>query len=111
MTSTMPLDKTETLRVRSVVDATRLSAWLRSGEGIGWLAAGTIYQTLSIECPCSIFFWHVLFVIIPFFWSFLFCFCFVFCSHWSVVDFPLIFSCPADHIHTGLATTYITGYG
>ena len=25
-----------------MVDATRLGAWLRSGEGIGWLAAGTM---------------------------------------------------------------------
>ena len=33
-----------------------------------------LYQTLSIECPSSIFFWHVYFVIVPFFLSFLFCF-------------------------------------
>ena len=30
-----------------------------------------LYQTLSIECPSSIFFWHVVyFVIVPFFLSF-----------------------------------------
>ena len=29
-----------------VVDATRLGAWLRSGEGIGWLAAGTMPNSL-----------------------------------------------------------------
>ena len=34
----MTLEKTETLRVWSVVDAVRLGTWLRSGEGIGWLA-------------------------------------------------------------------------
>ena len=68
----MPLEKTKTLRVRSTVDATLMGAWLRSGEGIGWLAAGTI-QTLSIECP-SIFFWHVCFLIDSFFLSFLFFF-------------------------------------
>ena len=33
-----------------------------------------VYQTLSIECPSSIFFWHVSFVIVPFLLSFLFCF-------------------------------------
>ena len=33
-----------------------------------------LYQTLSIECPSSIFFWHVSFVIVPFFLSFLFLF-------------------------------------
>ena len=33
-----------------------------------------LYQTLSIECASSIFFWYVYFVIVPFFLSFLFCF-------------------------------------
>ena len=32
-----------------------------------------LYQTLSIECPSSIFFWHVYLVIVPFFFLFLFC--------------------------------------
>ena len=31
-----------------------------------------LYQILSIECPSSIFFWHVYFVFAPFFLSFLF---------------------------------------
>ena len=30
--------------------------------------------------------------------SFLFVLCFLFCSHWSLVDVPLIFFCPADHV-------------
>ena len=34
------------MRVRSVADATRLRAWLRSGDGIGWLAAGIIPNSL-----------------------------------------------------------------
>ena len=33
-----------------------------------------LYQTLSIECPSSIFFWHLYFVIVPFFLSFFFFF-------------------------------------
>ena len=49
-----------------------------------------LYQTLSIECPSSIFFWHVYFVIVPFF--------FFFCSRSSFVGVPVIFSCPADHV-------------
>ena len=54
-------------------------------------------QTLSTECPSSIFFWHVCFVIlVSFYLSFLFVF-FV-CSHWSLVDVPLIFFCSADHV-------------
>ena len=54
-------------------------------------------QTLSIECPSSIFFWHVYFVfLVPFSLSFLFVF--LFCFHWILVDVPLIFFCPADHV-------------
>ena len=26
------------------------------------------------------------------------CVCVFFCSHWSLVDVPLIFFCPADHV-------------
>ena len=57
-------------------------------------------QILSIECPSSIFFWHVYFVIlVPFSLSFLFvCIFHLFCSHWTLVDVPLIFFCPADHV-------------
>ena len=37
------------------------------------MARGWHYTKLSIECPSSIFFWHVYyFVIVPFFLSFLF---------------------------------------
>ena len=78
-------------------------AWLPSGEGIGFLAAGTIPNSLSIERPSSIFFWHVLCASVPFFcrflFLFLFCFCFSF-SRWNfvTVDDPLLFTCPADHV-------------
>ena len=37
-------------------------------------------------------------------------FSFIF-SLWSFVDVPLIFFCPADHVRTGLATTYIVLLG
>ena len=58
----------------------------------------TLCQTLSIECPSSIFFWLVYFVIlVPFSLSLLLV-CVFFCSHWSLVDVPLIFFCPADHV-------------
>ena len=74
-TSIVPLEKAETLRVRSVVEAMRLGAWLRSGEGIGWLAAGTIPNSLY-RVPFFYLFWHVYFVIVPIFLSLI---CFVFC--------------------------------
>ena len=55
-------------------------------------------QTLSIECPSSIFFWHLYFVIlVPFSLSFLFACVFRLLSL-ELVDVPLIFFCPADHV-------------
>ena len=59
-----------------------------------------LYQTLSIECSSSIFFCHVCFFIVPFLSFCRFCLCVFFCcsSHWSLVDVPLIFFCPADHV-------------
>ena len=80
----------------------RLGAWLRSGEGIGRLAAGTILNSLYrvpffyffLTCVfCSLFlsFIFVVFVL-------LFVAAFFFCSRWSFVDVPLIFFCPADHV-------------
>ena len=91
--------KTETLRVRNVVDATRF--WVHDCEP-GRVSDGSqlaLCQTLSIECPSSIFFWPVYFVIpVSFSLSFFCVFVFLFCSHWSLVDVPLIFFCPAGHV-------------
>ena len=71
-----------------------LGAWLRAGEGIGWLAAGTMPNSLyrmplvylSLTC------------VFCYSCSFLFVVCVFLCSHWSLVDVPLIFFCPADHV-------------
>ena len=78
--SIVPLVKTETPRVRNVVDATRF--WVHGCEP-GRVSDGSrlaLYQTLSIECPSSIFFWSVYLVIIPvhFSSSFFVCSCFYF---------------------------------
>ena len=63
------------------------------------MARGWHCQTLSIECPSSIFFWHVFILLFLFLSLCRFClFVFFFCSHWSLVDVPLIFFCPADHV-------------
>ena len=82
-----------------MVDATRF--WVHGCEP-GRVSDGSrlaLCQTLSIECPSSIFFWPVYFVIpVPFSLSFFCVFVFFFCSHWSLVDVPLIFFCPADHV-------------
>ena len=95
----MPLEKTETLRVRSVIDATRLGV---HGSDPGRVSDGSrlaLYQSLSIECPSPIFFWHVYLVIVPFFLSFLFLLlCFSFALVGALADVPLIFFCPSDHV-------------
>ena len=63
--------KTETLRVRNVVDATRFGV---HGCEPGRVSEGSrlaLCQTLYIECPSFIFFWPVYFVIpVPFSLSF-----------------------------------------
>ena len=98
-TSIVPLVKTETPRVRNVVDATRF--WVHGCEP-GRVSDGSrlaLCQTLSIECPSSIFFWPVYFCYSCSFLFVDFCvFVFFFCSRWSLVDVPLIFFCPADHV-------------
>ena len=76
--------KSETLRVRNVVDGTRLGAWLRPGESIGWLAAGTMPNSLSnarrlsFSGMCILLF---LFLSLCRFGLFVL----FFCSHWSLV--------------------------
>ena len=84
-----------------MVDATRLGAWWRSGEGIGWLAAGIIPNSL-FRVPFFYLFLAcvVYFVIAPFFLSFLFSFVMFFFALVGAffVDVPLIFFCPADHV-------------
>ena len=101
--------KTETLRVRNVVDATRFGV---HGCEPGRVLDGSrlaLCQTLSIECPPSIFFWPVYFVIpVPFSLSFL-CVCFLLLSlELGRCSSDLFLS---SRPRTGLATTYITGYG
>ena len=63
----------------------------------------TLLYVMTIHrVPFFYLFWHVYFVIVPFFCRFCFvlllCFCCVFCSRWSFVDVPLIVFCPADHV-------------
>ena len=90
--------KTETLRVRNVVDATRLGAWLRPGEGIGWLAAGTMPNSLYRMPVVHLFLACIFCYSCPFLFVVFVCLCFFFCSHWNLVDVPLISFCPADHV-------------
>ena len=74
-----------------------LGAWLRAGEGIGWLAAGTmpnsLYRMPLVYLSLTCVFCYSLFLSLC-----RLCFCVFLCSHWSLVDVPLIFFCPADHV-------------
>ena len=61
------------------------------------MARGRHYAKLSLSNAPRLSFsdLSVYFVIpVPFSLSFVF----FFCSHWSLVDVPLIFFCPADHV-------------
>ena len=77
------------------------------------MARGWHYTKLSLSSALLLFFFsHVLCLIVPFFLSPLSCFCFVLfsCSRWSFEDVPLIFFLSSRPC-TGLATTFIPGYG
>ena len=100
------ISETETLRVRNVVDATRYFFCFFGVHGCepGRVSDGSrpaLCQTLSIECRSFIVYLSLTcvfcyFVIhVPFSLSFV---CVFLCSHWSLVDVPLIFFCPADHV-------------
>ena len=82
-----------------MVDATHfLGASLRAGEGIGWLAAGTMPNSLY-RMPLVYLFLTCVFCYSCSFIFVVFCvFVFFFCFDWSLVDVPLIFFCPADHV-------------
>ena len=65
------------------------------------MARGRHYAKLSLSNAPRLSFsdMGIMFVIpVPFSLSFFFFFFFFFCSHWSLVDVPLIFFCPADHV-------------
>ena len=69
-------------------------------------------QTLSIECPSSIFFWHVYFaILVPFSLSFLFVCVFLLLSlELGRCSSDDLFMSSRPRSSTGLATTYSTGY-
>ena len=65
------------------------------------MARGRHYAKLSLSNAPRLSFSDlcILSFLFPFSLSFLFCvFVFFFCSHWSLVDVPLIFFCRADHV-------------
>ena len=91
-----------------MVDATRLGAWLRSGEGLGWLAAGTTMPNSLYRMP------FVLFLACVFCYSCSFLFVVFDCLCFPLLSLELG-RCSSDLFlssrpRTELATTYIPGY-
>ena len=66
------------------------------------MARGWHYAKLSLSNACRLYF-SGMYILLFLFLSL--CrfrlFVFLFCSHWSLVDVPLIFFCPADHVPDG----------
>ena len=61
------------------------------------MARGRHYAKLSLSNAPRLSF-SDLCILLFLFLSFFCVFVFFFCSHWSLVDVPLIFFCPADHV-------------
>ena len=71
---------------------------MRSGEGIGWLAAGTIPNSLTLSSALRLSFSDMCILLFLFLSVCPFLFVFFFCSRWSFIDVPLIIFCLADHL-------------
>ena len=65
------------------------------------MARGWHYAKLSVSNAPRLFIFSGMCILLFLFLSlcrFFVCLCFFCCSHWSLVDVPLIFFCPADHV-------------
>ena len=63
------------------------------------MARGWHYAKLSLSNALRLYFSGMCILLLLFLSLCRFClFVFFFCSHWSLVDVPLIFFCPVDHV-------------
>ena len=62
------------------------------------MARGWHYAKLSLSNARRLSFSGMYILLLLFLSLCRFCLCFFFCSHWSLVDVPLISFCPADHV-------------
>ena len=62
------------------------------------MARGRHYAKLSLSNAARLSFSDLCILLFMFLSLCRLCVCVFLCSHWSLVDVPLIFSCPADHV-------------
>ena len=62
------------------------------------MARGRHYAKLSLSNAARLSFSDLCILLFMFLSLFRLCVCVFLCSHWSLVDVPLIFFCPADHV-------------
>ena len=74
------------------------------------MARGRHYAKLSLSNAARLSFSDLCILLFLFLSLCRLCVCVILCSHWSLVDVPLIFFL-SSRPRTGLATTCITGYG
>ena len=95
------ISETETLRARNVVDATRcffFGGCMVASRGGYRMARGRHYAKLSLSNAARLSFSDLCILLFMFLSLCRLCVCVFLCSHWSLVDVPLIFFCPADHV-------------
>ena len=62
------------------------------------MARGRLYAKLSLSNAARLSFSDLCILLFMFLSLCRLCVCAFLCSHWSLVDVPLIFFCPADHV-------------
>ena len=62
------------------------------------MARGRHYAKLSLSNAARLSFSDLCILLFMFLSLCRLCVCVLLCSHWSLVDVPLIFFCPADHV-------------
>ena len=77
----------------------RVFGWMVASRGGYRMARGWRYAKLSLSNAPHLSFSGLCILLFLFLSLCRFCvFVFFFCSHWSLVDVPLISFCPADHV-------------
>ena len=81
-----------------MVDATRFFGCMIASRGGYRMARGRHYAKLSLSNAARLSFSDLCILLFLFLSLCRLCVCVFLCSHWSLVDVPLIFFCPADHV-------------